>query len=363
MEAAIFADCHALIEDFVSGGSAAFEVFCTKWHKHMFQNIYTEHKMIYLIVQATLVLFHTAKRTLCAKDEYSKHMSTIDGKEDSKILRRIGGLYLMYAIYFKQPTKEYVKISVSLDTWREITTFIDSLKSYPGMNEALYIFWRLYQAEAFLFTALDYHVGLEDLADYDKIAEDYQHVEETEVVRVQAKHKLLLVPEIQETLEEMKTQEDEYNELKTKITKSQSMGVESLPPTKIFSEMHSVFANIKDILEGKDVSITEKNQSINTTRKNLKRKAAGLTNRDYYESSDSSSSSKSPSPSPPSPPMQLSYKSKTELKQKIRKKASTMLLDRLPDILSKDLEESNTEEEVTNQSESESEINEPSTSK
>uniref|UniRef100_A0A1I8P7X4 snRNA-activating protein complex subunit 1 n=1 Tax=Stomoxys calcitrans TaxID=35570 RepID=A0A1I8P7X4_STOCA len=293
MEAAIYQDCYNLIEEFINEGSPSFQIFCNKWHKLMFQYMYTAQSSSVELMQTTLAIFHVAKRTVCAKDEFGKYLSATEGNEEQDILRRICGIYLMYGIYFKQPTKQYIKVSVSLETWKEMTTFIESLKENPKMMAARYMFWRLYQADAFRFTALDYPVGLEGLADYDKINEEHQEIEQTEVVRVKAKHKLISIPEIQETLNEMKEQEQKYNELKSEIAKSQNQAAEALPPTKIFHKMHSVFANIKGILDEKPAEDGASSKSIGTKKKEIKRKAAGIRNRSYEPSESSSNESSS----------------------------------------------------------------------
>lgn len=295
MEAAIYEDCHSLLEDFINEGSAYFESFCTKWENRTFQHIYAAQTSVVEVMQTTLTIFHMAKRSICAKDEFGKYLSNTEGNEERNLLRRIGGIYLMYAVYFKQPTKEYIKISVSLETWREMTLFVESLSGDPKMDEVRYTFWRLYQADAFRFTAMDYCLGLEGLADYDKITEEHQEVEQTEVVRVKAKHKLLLIPEVQETLKEMTSQEEKYNELKKSITQSQNQTTETLPPTEIFRKMQSMFADIKGILDGNPIEIGDLGKNISTTRKELKRKAAGIT--DYIETSNSENESLSSSSS------------------------------------------------------------------
>ncbi|XP_073816763.1 proximal sequence element A Pbp45 [Musca autumnalis] len=294
MEGALYKDSHKLIEEFVSKGSFEFSSFCSVWKEQTFQYIYAIQSSVLELIQTTCTLFHMAKRAICANDEFGKYLSNTKGNEERNLLRRIGGIYLMYAIYFKQPTKEFVKISVSLETWREIVAFINSLKATRQMkyDEVRYIFWRLYKADAFRFTALDYCAGPE-LVNYDKIAEEHSAGEHTEVIRVSAKDKLLLVPEIQEDLKEMTAQEEKYNELKETITNSQKKQTSAaLPPTEIFRNINSVLNSIKDILDGKadHVSETNENTTISTKRRYLKRKAAGIKE---YDDDDDENSDKS----------------------------------------------------------------------
>ncbi|XP_061390700.1 snRNA-activating protein complex subunit 1 [Musca vetustissima] len=291
MEAALYKDCHDLIEEFINNDSVEFSSFCSVWKKQMFQHIYAVQTSVLEVIQTTKTIFHMAKRSICAKDEFGKYLSSTEGNERRNLLRRIGGMYLMYAIYFKQPTKEYVKITVSLETWRDTVTFMESLSGDPKMDHVRYVFWRLYKAGAFRFTAMDYCVGPE-LVDYDKITVEQNEAEKhTEVIRVTAKDKLLLVPEIQDDLKEMTAQEDEYNALKKSIGKSKTA---TLPPTNIFKNMNYVFNNIKNILDGTTEGISETNDNtISKRRRDLKRKAAAIVNSHDDDLTNESASSSS----------------------------------------------------------------------
>ncbi|XP_005190991.1 snRNA-activating protein complex subunit 1 [Musca domestica] len=295
MECALYKDCHALIEEFTNNGSVDFPSFSSIWKKQMFQYIYAMQSSVIEIILTTNTIMHMAKRSICAKDEFGKYLSSTEGNEQRNLLRRIGGVYLMYAIYFKQPTKQFVKVSVSLETWREIVSFIESLDCRPELDQVRYIFWRLYQADAFRFTAMDYYVGPE-LVDYDKITEEHNEAEQhTEVIRVNAKDKLLLVPEIQENLKEMTAQEEEYNQLKKAIGKGQNQSAATLPRTEVFKNINSAFSKIKDILDGKSNEFSEiyGGKSISTRRKDLKRKAAGRVNYKEKKSNNSTNESSS----------------------------------------------------------------------
>lgn len=77
------------------------------------------------------------------------------------LLERIGALYLMYAMYFKQPTKEYCKYRFTLTDWNEITKFYNQIHVEANFIQARMIFWRLWKANAFRFVESDMEYGLE----------------------------------------------------------------------------------------------------------------------------------------------------------------------------------------------------------
>lgn len=68
---------------------------------------------------------------------------------------RMATLYLMYAMYFKQPTKDFCKFRFTLNDWRKMTSFWDGISIEPKYLQARAIFWRLYQSNAFRFVECD----------------------------------------------------------------------------------------------------------------------------------------------------------------------------------------------------------------
>lgn len=71
---------------------------------------------------------------------------------------RIGSLYLMYAMFFKQPTKEYCKFRFTLEEWQVMTHFYNDISQN---DQARLIFWKLLQADAFLFVEAEHEYGFE----------------------------------------------------------------------------------------------------------------------------------------------------------------------------------------------------------
>lgn len=68
---------------------------------------------------------------------------------------RIGGLFLMYAMYFKQPTKDFCKFRFTLNEWNDMKVFYDQINVGTDFIQARMIFWRLWQENAFRFVECD----------------------------------------------------------------------------------------------------------------------------------------------------------------------------------------------------------------
>lgn len=64
----------------------------------------------------------------------------------------------MYAMYFKQPTKEYCKFRFTLDEWQTMVSFYNSIPKY---EQARLIFWKLLQADAIQFVEAEHEYGFE----------------------------------------------------------------------------------------------------------------------------------------------------------------------------------------------------------
>lgn len=60
---------------------------------------------------------------------------------------KIGALYLMYAMYFKQPPKQYCKFRMTIDEWTKMNQFYNEVCIFH--SQANLIFWKLLQNDAF----------------------------------------------------------------------------------------------------------------------------------------------------------------------------------------------------------------------
>lgn len=72
------------------------------------------------------------------------------------IAERVACLYLMYAMYFKQPTKDFGKFRFTLTDWTTMKAFYDEINDNGHeFLQARMIFWHLWQANAFRFVECD----------------------------------------------------------------------------------------------------------------------------------------------------------------------------------------------------------------
>lgn len=102
---------------------------------------YSGHTFHYELVQYIENCFLTLKKLFIAL-----HTSA----------ERVACLYLMYAMYFKQPTKDFGKFRFTMADWTTMRTFYDELSD--GGDEFLQarmIFWHLWQGNAFRFVECD----------------------------------------------------------------------------------------------------------------------------------------------------------------------------------------------------------------
>lgn len=71
------------------------------------------------------------------------------------IRERVAALYLMYSMYFKQPSKDFCKFRFTLSEWRKMKKFYDRIHADSKYLQACAIFWRLWQSNAFRLAGCD----------------------------------------------------------------------------------------------------------------------------------------------------------------------------------------------------------------
>ncbi|XP_067619998.1 snRNA-activating protein complex subunit 1 [Eurosta solidaginis] len=282
MEYAIFDDCRHLVDRFVAEDNSSFESFCKQWKKLQFQHLFAGQTTYVETMQTTAAVIHYARRELCqrAGNETYKSITTdlnttAQHFTDEEIRRRIGCLFLLYAIYFKQPTEQFIKIETSLTTWRSINSFVNTLPMSLDMDSARYVFYRLLEANAFRFTALDYCVGLEELVDYDQLNDKENTKFLSKVSGKELGQQLQDFPATQRILPALSVLEDGYNEMKEMLIKTNTNGMhkKSLPTTSIFKSIEQCFKNIQSILDDNTGAMRRcKTIPSEITRQNLKRK-------------------------------------------------------------------------------------------
>ncbi|XP_036328604.1 uncharacterized protein LOC118740942 [Rhagoletis pomonella] len=340
MESAIFYDCRKLLENFVRSGDSSFASFCKEWKTLQFQHIYFAQISYIEIMQTTSAIMYYAKSVLrkSEKADKSNHSKSkklaADGNhqnttakhfDEERLRRRICCIYLLYAIYFKQPTERFIKIETNLETWRAIKNFIDSLPETADMDAPRYVFWRLLQEKAFRFTALNYCVALDDLVDYDKLDDKKNVAFCCKNSGKELGQQLQDIPATQRILPALCVLEDGYNEMKEMLVKSNTSGMhkQSLPSTSIFKSIEESFQTMHTIINDEE-RVLRKNRSVQeeNTRRNLKRKGFTHAHKKIEDDDGAANEEKS-----------------NKYKNLRRMSARTVFTDELPDDLLEDLEE------------------------
>uniref|UniRef100_A0A1Q3G161 Small nuclear rna activating complex snapc subunit snap43 n=1 Tax=Culex tarsalis TaxID=7177 RepID=A0A1Q3G161_CULTA len=165
-------DCYNFLNGFTSHQSMDFRYFCQEWKRTGFNYVFyarnTEVELVEFTNEALVIVKHIF---LAAKLP----------------LDRIGAFYLLYALYFKQPTESFCKIRVSLADWREIKRFVLD-RPEDELPQLVVIFWKMFIADAFRFVQDEKEYGYDSFfikggesGKYDdKVRESFKIIREAE---------------------------------------------------------------------------------------------------------------------------------------------------------------------------------------
>lgn len=165
-------DCYNFLNGFTSHQSVDFRYFCQEWKRTSFNLIFyarnTEVELVEFTNEALLIAKHIF---LSAKMP----------------LERIGAFYLLYALYFKQPTEYFCKIRVTLSDWREIKRFVLD-RPEDEVPQMVVIFWKMFIGDAFRFVQDEkeygydtfFIKGMQSNKYDDKVRESFKIIREAE---------------------------------------------------------------------------------------------------------------------------------------------------------------------------------------
>ncbi|XP_055526826.1 snRNA-activating protein complex subunit 1 [Wyeomyia smithii] len=166
-------DCFAFLSEFSKHQSMDFYYFCHEWKRVNFQYIFhgrnTDFEMVEFINEALLIV---KQIFLCSK----------------KPLEKIGAFYLLYALYFKQPTGQFCKIRVTLADWQEFKRFVRNPSPERESHEIAVILWKLFIGDGFRFVQDEkehgydsfFVKGLQTNRFDDKVRESYKIIQDAE---------------------------------------------------------------------------------------------------------------------------------------------------------------------------------------
>lgn len=137
-------DCYDFLAEFTRHESTEFRHFCYEWKRMNFQFVFygrnTDVEMIAFVTEALAIvkkIFMNSK----------------------KPLERIGAFYMLYALYFKQPTEQFCKIRVTTTDWAEFKQFVQSPTFEHHSLEVAAIFWKMFVGDAFRFVQDEFEYG------------------------------------------------------------------------------------------------------------------------------------------------------------------------------------------------------------
>lgn len=133
-------DCLDLISSYVAKNTTDFDTFCDIWKKMNFHYIFLTISNLQELVEQIENYF------IVLKNLFIKLNTTTE---------KTCVLYLLYAVYFKQPTKDFGKIRVTYDDWTDVKSFYDKIHADPTFLPVRAIFWRLWHGNAFRFVATE----------------------------------------------------------------------------------------------------------------------------------------------------------------------------------------------------------------
>lgn len=90
----------------------------------------TDHELVHFLEDAFVIVKHCFLKS-------------------TNLLQKIGSVYLMYSIYYKQPTLMYNKFRFTASEWIKFNEFYESLVPGNDYDQARLIIWTLQKDKAF----------------------------------------------------------------------------------------------------------------------------------------------------------------------------------------------------------------------
>jgi hypothetical protein len=153
-----------------------------------------------------------------------------------------GGVYILYALYYKQPIKEWVKIRLTRAEADKMVEIVEVHKSYNSLD-LVFIYHKMRKDGAFQYCALVQPVGLEArfLRRYDLSNEELQRTSSTNDPLRKFKELMEEDPD----LVQLEETDEEYQKLVNKYkVKNEKLFVF---PTQIGQELKRAYSNVFNI--------------------------------------------------------------------------------------------------------------------
>lgn len=137
-------DCEQLITRFERADNIRFETFCDIWKAMKFSLVFVGRPSFLELLEFCEEALHICKQFILLPPRFKE---------------RIGGLYLLYGVYFKMPIDQF-RIKIKLDDWKSILELHAEIKEAEHLD-ANYILCKLIASNAFHFCLFDSEYGME----------------------------------------------------------------------------------------------------------------------------------------------------------------------------------------------------------
>ncbi|RZB39085.1 SNAPc SNAP43 domain containing protein [Asbolus verrucosus] len=220
------ADCEDLLQKFSNLGSFSFTAFSELWRETCFITVFEGQDFILMLQTFLENCFFVVKKFLFLNDVYSQ----------------VGALYLLYALYYKQPIREWVKIRLTQTEADKLNDIIAVQKQNKSW-EVVFIYCKMRLDGAFQYCALVQPLGLDAkfLKRYD-LASEGIHKKTTRDCPVQKFKTFMendpILTQLQETDKEYQSLVNKYKEKCNQLF---------VFPSAIGDELKKTYDNLFDV--------------------------------------------------------------------------------------------------------------------
>ena len=146
----IEATMYSAFQEFEKEAGPRFSAFTKVWKDSSFGCIFNGRESYRDLYEFTEELFDRVKQS--ARPVYQN-------RERNHLLR-YAGLYMMYALFFKQPCRPRVKLRLTMEEMKELQDLVDQARA-DNHWDVVFAWCKLFNEQAFHFTALTTQMGLE----------------------------------------------------------------------------------------------------------------------------------------------------------------------------------------------------------
>lgn len=146
----IEATVYSAYQEFEKVAGPRFSAFTKVWKESSFGCIFNGRESYRDLYEFTEEIFDRVKQS--ARPVYQN-------RERNHLLR-YAGLYMMYALFFKQPCRPRVKLRLTMEEMKELQALVEQARA-ENHWDVVYAWCKLFDDHAFHFTALPTQMGLE----------------------------------------------------------------------------------------------------------------------------------------------------------------------------------------------------------